>query len=253
MSAVPLQVRQLRVTLGDTAILCGVDLEVRAGERLAIIGPNGAGKSTLFNAISGQIPSQHGGVVLGGHSLRGLSVHAIRRLGLSRSFQTSQLYPRLGVLDNLRCAVLADLGQSWNFWQALKGHAAVNAHAQKVLHELGLADVAERPVSDLNYAQQRALELGMALGPSVHTLLLDEPTAGMSRAETEGFLHTIARVTRGMTLVMVEHDMDVVFALADRIAVLVAGRVLAIDTPQAIRANAAVQDAYLGPLEGFAC
>lgn len=246
MSALPLHIHQLQLTLGGNGILRGVDLEIRAGERLAIIGPNGAGKSTLFNAISAQVPWQDGDIVLGQQSLRDLPVHAIRRLGLSRSFQTSQLYPRLSVLDNLRCAVLSDLGQRWNFWSALQKHPASNAHAHKVLALLGLDGVADLPVAQLNYAQQRALELGMALGPGVRILLLDEPTAGMSRAETEGFRQTIARVTQGMTLVMVEHDMEVVFALADRIAVLVAGRVLALDTPAAIRANPAVQQAYLG-------
>lgn len=253
MTPVPLLVRNLQLHQGNTHILRGIDLEVRAGERLAIIGPNGAGKSTLFNAISGQLPWIQGDVVLGGRSLRGMPVHAIRRLGMSRSFQTSQLYPRLSVFDNLRCAVLADLGQSWNFWQALKGQPAVNAQASKVLSALGLDHVAACPVADLSYAQQRTLELGMALGPGVHTLLLDEPTAGMSRAETEGFMQTIARVSAGMTLLMVEHDMAVVFALADRIAVLVEGRVLALDTPQAIRANPLVQKAYLGDLEVLPC
>lgn len=253
MNGLSLQIQGLHLHQGNTRILQGVDLEVRAGERLALIGPNGAGKSTLFHAISGQLPWVQGDVVLGGTSLRGKPVHAIRRLGVSRSFQTSQLFAHLSVLDNLRCAVLADLGHSWNFWQVMQGQVAVNAHAHQVLQALGLADVADCPVADLGYAQQRALELGMALGPKVHTLLLDEPTAGMSRAETEAFMQTIGRVCAGKTLLMVEHDMEVVFSLAERIAVLVDGRVLAVDTPQAIRANPLVQQAYLGPLEAMPC
>ena len=253
MSTAALRIHNLHVTLGATPVLRGLHLDVFQGERLAIIGPNGAGKSTLFNALSGAVPLVKGDIHFHGRRLNGMATHHIRRTGIARSFQTSQLFATLPVRDNLCCAVQGDLGGAWKFWRRMDRHPAPLAHAERLLQLLGLSAVADAPAAELSYAQQRALELGMALGPGVELLLLDEPTAGMSRSETLSFMQTLAKVTQGLTVVMVEHDMDVVFGLADRVAVLVDGAVLAIDTPQAIRANPRVRQAYLGGLEIAPC
>jgi branched-chain amino acid transport system ATP-binding protein len=253
MNTVALRMQDLHVTRGPTPILRGLSLDVLQGERLAIIGPNGAGKSTLFNAISGAVSIAQGGVYFHDRSLRGMAVHEIRRMGVSRSFQTSQLFANMTVRDNLCCAVQGDLGGAWKLWQRMDLHQATQAHAHHLLQALGLAAVAESPAAQLSYAQQRALELGMALGPGVQVLLLDEPSAGMSRAETQAFMQTLNHVTQGLTVVMVEHDMEVVFGLADRVAVLVDGVVLAVDAPAAIRANSTVQKAYLGAAGDLSC
>lgn len=241
-----LELRGLRKHFGRTEIIRGVDLQVEQGERLALIGPNGAGKSTLFHLISGRLAPSSGTILLRGQSIAGRPPQAIARLGLARSFQVSSLFGRLSVLDNLRCAALWGLGYRYAFWRRLAGLHDVTERARELATALGLEAQVAVPAVDLSYANQRALEVGMTLAGGAHTLLLDEPTAGMSRGETAHFIDLIRRMTQGKTLLVVEHDMEVVFGLAQRIAVLVQGRVIACDTPQAIRANPQVQTAYLG-------
>lgn len=241
-----LTLRALRKSFGRTEVLRGVDLTVSEGERVAVIGPNGAGKSTLFHAVSGRLRPDAGEVWLRGQRIDGLRPHQVQRLGLARSFQVSSLFPTLSVLDHLRCAMLWQQGYRYTFWRRLSALAGVQARAQALMERLQLAHLAHRPSASLSYAEQRVLELGLALASDAPLVLLDEPTAGMSRSETRLFVDLIARETAGKTLVMIEHDMEVVFRLADRIAVMVQGEVIAFDTPARIRADQRVQQAYLG-------
>jgi len=245
-----LEVAGLHQRFGATEVLRGVNLEVRAGERLALIGPNGAGKSTLFNAISGLHAPSAGEIRLNDRAITRLPVHQRHRLGLARSFQISQLFPRLTVRDHLRCAACWQDGQGHRFWRLLGRQQALNARVGQWLERLGLSARAEYTAAELSYAEQRTLDIGMALIGGAQVLLLDEPTAGMSRSETARFVPLLRELTESKTLLMVEHDMGVVFELADRIAVLVQGELLACDTPQAVRANPAVQRAYLGQAGG---
>ncbi len=247
MSTAPaLQLSAVRKSFGNTEIIRGVDLEIPRGERHAIIGPNGAGKSTLFNLISGRFPPSTGTIRLNGEDVTRLKPFQINRKGLSRSFQITNIFHNLSVFENLRCAVLWSLGYKYSFWHRLNALGDARARAEEVLEAIGLAGRRDRPAGLLTYAEQRALEIGITIAGGASVILLDEPTAGMSRSETEHVVALIRRVTAGKTLVMVEHDMGVVFDLADRISVLVYGEVLATDAPAAIRANAAVQEAYLG-------
>ncbi|TKC80358.1 ABC transporter ATP-binding protein [Trinickia terrae] len=232
---------------GATQVVCGVDLAIEAGERHALIGPNGAGKSTLFQLIAGALAPSAGRIALNGRDITGRAPYAISRLGLARSFQTTSVFPRLNACDNLRCAALSAEPRGARWRHLLLGSRAVDERARSVLEAVGLAACGDTLAGALSYAQQRALDLGMALASGAHTLLLDEPTAGMSRDEAREALALIRVATAGKTVVMVEHDMDAVFGLADRISVLVGGRIIATGTPDAIRANSAVRAAYLGP------
>jgi len=233
-------------SFGKTQIIRGAALQVRPGERVAIIGPNGAGKSTLFNLISGRFGLSSGEIRLHGRRIDGLAPYQINRLGLSRSFQVSNLFTRLSVFENLRCAVLWSMGQRYAFWRFLANLHAVNDRAEEVLEMIKLDKRRDQLAMNLTYAEQRALEIGITIAGGSSVILLDEPTAGMSRSETKRFIQLIREVTVGKTLLTVEHDMGVVFGLADRIAVLVYGEVIAFDTPEAVRANPRVQEAYLG-------
>ena len=231
---------------GATEIIRGLDLQVQKGERHAIIGPNGAGKSTTFHLVSGLITPSGGEIRLKGHAITGLKPFEIARRGLARSFQVTNIFPRLSVWENLRCAVLWTTGQRYAFWRRVGGDPRVEARTAALIEEIGLGHRHDVPAGLLAYAEQRALEIGLAIAGGPDVILLDEPTAGMSRTETQHAIALIRRVSEGRTLLMVEHDMDVVFGLADRISVLVYGRVLATDTPERIRENASVQEAYLG-------
>lgn len=231
---------------GATPIIRDVSLEVSAGERHAIIGPNGAGKSTLFNLVSGRFLPTSGEVRLKGERISGLPPYEINRRGLSRSFQVTNIFPRLSVYENLRCAVLWSLGYKYSFLVGIDRLRKVRDRSEWLLERIGLADRRDMQAGVLTYAEQRALEIGVAIGGDGDVILLDEPTAGMSRSETEQAVALIRKVTEGKTLLMVEHDMGVVFGLADRISVLVYGQIVASDTPQRIRENAAVREAYLG-------
>ncbi len=231
---------------GKTEIIRGVDLAIPAGERHAIIGPNGAGKSTLFNLISGRFPLTSGSIHLHGRQISGLKPFEINRMGLSRSFQITNIFPRLSVFENVRCATLYSLGYRYSFWRRLSRLADARELAEDIVQRIGLRSRHDTPAGTLTYAEQRALEIGVTLASGADVILLDEPTAGMSTSESERMVELIRRVTENKTLVMVEHDMSVVFNLADRISVLVYGQVIATDVPERIRSNAAVQEAYLG-------
>ena len=246
MSVPAIRLERLEKRFGKTHIIQGVDLEVRRGERHAIIGPNGAGKSTLFNLISGRFPVSGGRVILNGADVTNATPHRINRCGLARSFQVTNIFGNLSVFENLRCAVLWSRGYRYAFWRALSSAADANERAEQVLDEIGLDRRRNTFAGVLSYAEQRALEIGITIAGGAEVILLDEPTAGMNRSETHAAVALIRKVTEGKTLVMVEHDMNVVFGLADRISVLVYGEVIATDTPNAIRANPKVQEAYLG-------
>lgn len=237
-------------SFGLTEIIRGIDLAIARGERHAIIGPNGAGKSTLFHLISGKYDVTAGGIHLNGQDITGLPPYDISRLGLSRSFQVTNIFPRLSVFENVRCALLWEKGYRYSFWHLVDRETELNQRVDNVLLEIGLAERRETPAGVLAYAEQRALEIAITVASGADVIMLDEPTAGMSHAETEQMVELIRRVTAGKTLVMVEHDMGVVFDLADRISVLVYGEIIASDTPEAIRANAKVQEAYLGAVAG---
>jgi branched-chain amino acid transport system ATP-binding protein len=241
-----LELVDVHKSFGVTAIIRGVSLTVEAGTRHALIGPNGAGKSTLFNLITGRYAVNQGRVRLKGEDVTGLRPHLINRRGLSRSFQVTNIFSRMSVYENVRCAVLWSLGYRYSFWHRVNAARDAHERTEQVLEQLNLTARRDVPAGLLAYAEQRALEIGITIAGGADVILLDEPTAGMSRSETEHVVQLIRQVTAGKTLVMVEHDMGVVFDLADRIAVLVYGQVIAHDTPERIRANAAVQEAYLG-------
>ena len=246
MNTTALELRQVHKSFGRTPIINGVDLAIAKGERHAIIGPNGAGKSTLFNLISGRFPPSSGHILLDGEEITGLDAQDINRRGLSRSFQITNIFPRLSVYENVRCALLWSRGYRYSFWQRIGALGDVRARTEEIVSKIGLIARRDRPAGVLSYAEQRALEIGITIAGGADVILLDEPTAGMSRSETRDAVELIRNVTQGKTLVMVEHDMGVVFGLADRISVLVYGRVLAAGTPDEIRGNAAVREAYLG-------
>jgi len=241
-----LQLLDVHKRFGATAIIRGVNLELRRGERHAVIGPNGAGKSTLFNLISGRFPVSSGQIRLNGDDIAGLPPYAINRRGLARSFQVTNIFPRLSVFENVRCAVLWSLGYRYAFWRRVAKARDASERTEAILEQINLARRRDTPAGVLSYAEQRALEIGITIAGGADVILLDEPTAGMSRSETEHAVALIRRISQGKTLLIVEHDMSVVFDLADRISVLVYGEVIATDIPQAIRANAEVQKAYLG-------
>ena len=240
------ELKDLCKSFGKTEIIRGTNLAVSAGERVAIIGPNGAGKSTLFNLISGRFEPTSGDVLLGGQRINGMKPYEINRLGLSRSFQITNIFPKLSVFENLRCGVLWSLGYKYTFLKFLADLDDANERAEQLMEMIKLDKKRDVLGMNLTYAEQRALEIGITIAGGAGVILLDEPTAGMSRSETARFIGLIKEVTVGKTLLTVEHDMGVVFGLADKIAVVVYGEVIAFDTPDAVRANAKVQEAYLG-------
>jgi branched-chain amino acid transport system ATP-binding protein len=248
MTDTALSLSNVNKFFGQTEIIRGVNLDIAKGERHAIIGPNGAGKTTLFNLVSGRFPLSSGEIRLNGERVDGLPPHQINRKGLSRSFQITSIFHRLSVFENLRCALLWSMGYRYSFWTPLWRQHGLNEKTDQMLEELNLTSRHDTPAGLLSYADQRALEIGMTIAGGASVILLDEPTAGMSNTETDNAVELIRRVSRGKTLVMVEHDMKVVFDLADVITVLVYGQVIASGPPQAVRANRAVQEAYLGSL-----
>ncbi|AZP14087.1 ABC transporter ATP-binding protein [Undibacterium parvum] len=246
MTVFSLELKDVRKSFGQSEIIRGSNLQVPKGERFAIIGPNGAGKSTLFNLISGRFPISSGAILLNGEDISRLRPFEINRRGLSRSFQITNIFHRLSVYENLRCAVLWSLGYKYSFWQRLNGLKDAHERVEAVLEQIGLKNRREIGAGLLTYAEQRALEIGVTIAGGADVILLDEPTAGMSRSESDAAVELIRKVTVGKTLLMVEHDMSVVFGLADKIAVVVYGEVIACDTPINIRNNQKVKDAYLG-------
>ena len=245
-AAFAVELRDVRKSFGKTEIIRGATLAVAAGERVAIIGPNGAGKSTLFNLMSGRFGSTSGDILLNGQKIDGLKPYQINRMGLARSFQVSNLFTRLSVFENIRCAVLWSMGYKYAFWKFLADLRDANDRAEQVVDMIKLHKRRDVLAMNLTYAEQRALEIGITIAGGASVILLDEPTAGMSKSETARFVNLIREVTVGKTLLTVEHDMGVVFGLADKIAVLVYGEVIAFDVPEAVRANPRVQEAYLG-------
>ncbi len=246
MSGPALELRDVRKSFGKTEIIRGVSMVVQPGERVGVIGPNGAGKSTLFNLISGRFGLSSGEILLNGQRIDGKKPYEINRAGLSRSFQITNIFPKLSVFENLRCGVLWSLGYRYTFFKFLADLDDANDRAEELMRMIHLERKRDTLAMNLTYAEQRALEIGITIAGGAGVILLDEPTAGMSRSETHHFIELIKEVTVGKTLLTVEHDMGVVFGLADKIAVVVYGEVLAFDTPEAVRANARVQEAYLG-------
>jgi branched-chain amino acid transport system ATP-binding protein len=248
MRACALQLRSVEKRFGATAIIRGVSLDIAQGERHAIIGPNGAGKSTLFNLVSGRFAPTRGSILLHGREIAGARPYAINRRGLARSFQVTNIFSRLSVYENLRCSALWSLGYRYCFWRDAGTLGDAHERVLATLEQIGLAARRDVAAGVLTYAEQRALEIGITIVGGASVILLDEPTSGMSRGEADHAVALIRRISEGRTLVIVEHDMSVVFGLADRISVLVYGEIIASDTPARVRDNAAVQAAYLGTM-----
>ena len=221
-------------------------LAVEKGERHAIIGPNGAGKSTLFNLITGKYEPTAGQVYLHGQDVSGLKPFQINRMGLSRSFQITNIFPKMTVFENIRCGLLWSMGYKYSFWHLVNRQSGVSERAEEILEDINMVSRRDELAGVLTYAEQRALEIGITIAGGADIIMLDEPTAGMSASETTYMVDLIRKVTQDKTLIVVEHDMGVVFDLADRISVLVYGEIIATDTPQAVRENQTVQEAYLG-------
>ena len=241
-----LQLQGLCKQFGNTKIIRDVNLEIEPGEKHAIIGPNGAGKSTLFHLISGRYSVSAGSILFKGQPIHNRSPFEITRLGLARSFQVTNIFPLLSVFENVRCALLWSMNYRYSFWHLLSKAKALNTRTEELLEEIGLHARRNLPAGELAYAEQRALELGIAIASGAEMILLDEPVAGMSHTEAKNAVALIHKVTAGKTLIMVEHDMNIVFDMADRISVLVYGELIASDVPSKIRGNARVQEAYLG-------
>ena len=241
-----LQLHNVCKSFGPTQIIRDVSLNIEQGEKHAIIGPNGAGKSTLFHLISGRYKVSSGEILFKGAPIHNLEPFEITRRGLARSFQVTNIFPLLSVFENVRCALLWSMGYQYSFWHLLSRQTALNDRAEALLEEIGLFERRNIPAGELAYAEQRALELGITIASGAEMILLDEPVAGMSHSEAKNAVALIRKVTEGRTLVMVEHDMNIVFDVADRITVLVYGEVIASDAPEKIRGNPRVQEAYLG-------
>lgn len=248
MTDIALSLRGVAKSFGSAEIIRNVTMDVLTGERIALIGPNGAGKSTLFNMISGRFAPSKGDVLLKGRQIAGLAPHQIYRRGLSRSFQITNIFHRLSVFENIRCSVLWSLGHRFTLFRSLDSLRDVEERAEALMEEVGLHGRRSIEAGLLTYAEQRSLEIAMTVAGDPSVVLLDEPTAGMSRSESEHAIGLIRDLTAGKTLMMVEHDMSVVFSLADRIAVLAGGSLIAFDRPEMVRENRAVRDAYLGDL-----
>ncbi|MDK3072661.1 ABC transporter ATP-binding protein [Sedimentitalea sp. JM2-8] len=241
-----LAIENLHKSFGKAKIIRGVNLKIGKGERHAVIGPNGAGKSTLFNLITGRFPPTSGKVRLHGRDLAGLAPFQINRMGLSRSFQITNIFPKMSVFENVRCSLLWSKGYRYSFWNMVSRSQDLTDAADSILEQINLTARRDLPAGVLSYAEQRALEIGITIAGGANVIMLDEPTAGMSHSETDYIVELIRTVTEDKTLVMVEHDMGVVFGLADYISVLVYGEIIATGRPEEVRANPKVQEAYLG-------
>jgi branched-chain amino acid transport system ATP-binding protein len=244
-----LRVEGLSKRFGGIVASDDINLLIPLGELHAIIGPNGAGKSTLIGQLAGELAPDFGRIGFGGHDITALPTYRRSQLGLARSFQITSLFPDFTVLDNVALAVQAHAGHSFHFWRAARSEDALRAPARSALARVGLAERSDVLVSRLSHGEHRQLELAMALATSPRMLLLDEPMAGMGPDESARMVKTLRELKRDLTILLIEHDMEAVFALADRITVLVYGRTIASGTPEAIRANAEVRQAYLGEQE----
>ncbi|WP_037312855.1 ABC transporter ATP-binding protein [Ruegeria halocynthiae] len=246
MNAPAIELRNLEKSFGLARIIQGVNLKIAKGERHAVIGPNGAGKSTLFNLITGRFAPTSGGVFLHGEDVSGLKPFEINRRGLSRSFQVTNIFSNMTVFENIRCGLLWTMGYRYSFWHMIGRQADVTEKADEILAQINLTQRRNELAGTLAYAEQRALEIGITIAGGADIILLDEPCAGMSHSETDLIVDLIRKVTEDKTLLIVEHDMGVIFDLADRISVLVYGEVIESDTPDVVRASARVKEAYLG-------
>ena len=236
----------VRKNFGPTEIIRGVDLHIKKGELHAIIGPNGAGKSTLYNLISGMYRVTDGSILLNGKNITNKAPYDINRMGLSRSFQVSNIFAKMSVFENIRNGLLYNSGCKYSFWRLVDRRKNATERTNEVLKRTGLYQKRDVPVMLLPYADIRALEIGITIAGGAEVILLDEPTSGMSRSETEQAVELIRSISKDKTVVVVEHDMEVVFDLAQRISVLVYGKIIATDIPENIRNNPEVQEAYLG-------
>lgn len=245
-----IEVNSLHKKFGALHIIQGLNLQVLQGEKHALIGPNGAGKSTLFALLSGLIQPTSGEILLKGENIVGVPPHLINRWGVGRSFQITNIFGNLSVLENVRIGIFARHNIRFGLSRPLHSMKIIDDEAMALIESVHLKDKADVMAGVLSYSEQRALEIGLTLATNPEVILLDEPTAGMSKDETHQIIELIQKVSQGRTLLMVEHDMDVVFNLCDRISVLVYGSILASDGPDAIRKNLKVREAYLG--EGFA-
>ena len=241
-----LEVRALRKHFGGVAATDGVSLEVRAGEIHALIGPNGAGKTTLIGLICGSLAPDSGEVIFMGKNLTRAPQHARVAQGLARSFQVTSVFPRFTVLENLALAVQARSGSSFSFWKPVASDGVILEEARALAIQIELETKQDAMASTLAHGEQRALEVGLALATRARLLLLDEPTAGMGPEDSRRMIALIERVAERVAVLLVEHDMDAVFRLADRISVLVNGGLIASGAPEAIKADRAVRVAYLG-------
>lgn len=241
-----LRVRGLARRFGGVAAVDAVDLDLLPGEIHALIGPNGAGKTTLVNLITGELRPDRGRVILGGQDVTGLAVERRRHLGLARSFQITSVFASFSALDNVAMAVQALDGHSFRFLADAGADTRLTGPAREALAEVGLAAAAATPAGALAHGERRQLEMAMAMVGRPRVLLLDEPMAGMSSEESRRMAELLAKLKGTYTILLVEHDMDVVFALADRITVLVYGQAIFTGTPDTVRANAEVRKAYLG-------
>jgi branched-chain amino acid transport system ATP-binding protein len=241
-----LHVQDIHKDFGGLKVLSGVDFKVSRQERHAVIGPNGAGKTTLFNIISGKYKPSSGTVLFKGQDISGKPPHILNRQGMSRSFQITNVFQELSVFDNILSGVRSCNGLRYHFFKKPIADRQITEKVEALVAKVGLTAVKDQPASSLSYGQQRALEIGITLSTEPELILLDEPTAGMTREETEHAIRMIDQVTAGRTLIIIEHDMEVVFSLANTISVLHYGTVLVSDTPEKIRNDQRVKDAYLG-------
>jgi len=244
-----LELRNVRKNYGALVVTDDVSLSVRLGELHAIIGPNGAGKTTLIHQISGMLPSNSGQILFAGEDVTPLPMHQRVRRGLARSFQITSILPGFSALENVALAVQARAGSSFRFFGDASRERALNSPAMDCLHMVGLAARAQIPAGLLSHGEKRQLELAIAVATEPKLLLLDEPLAGTGHEESQRVVETLRQLKGRFTIVLIEHDMDAVFSLADKVSVLVYGRVIATDTPERIRANPEVRAAYLGEEE----
>ncbi len=241
-----LELKEIYKDFDGLEVLFGINLAIREGERHAIIGPNGAGKSTLFNLITGKYLPSRGQIFFKGQDVTGTSPFKLNRSGMARSFQITNIFRTMNVFQNVRNAILSKNKIRYNLFSSLSRMDEVNRQTEKMLEQIGLVDRKDAVAGELSYGQQRALEIGLTIATDPDLILLDEPTAGMSSEETREAVKLIERVTAGKTLVIVEHDMEVVFSIANRISVIYYGEILASGPPEEIRQDQKVKDAYLG-------
>ena len=241
-----LYIKDIHKDFSGLQVLTGVDFKVTEKERHAVIGPNGAGKTTLFNIISGKFKPSSGSILFKGQDISGKPPHVLNRHGLSRSFQITNVFQELSVFDNILSGVRSRHHLRFNFFKRPDHNRTLCEKAEAIIEKVGLKEVSDLPASSLSYGQQRSLEIGITLSTEPELILLDEPTAGMTREETEQAIDLIDRVTADRTLIIIEHDMDVVFSLADTSSVLHYGTILASGIPAVIRNDQRVKDAYLG-------